>query len=196
MKLADFGVAGQLTDTQIKRNTFVGTPFWMAPEVIKQSAYDSKVRLAPGLAGSVEGGGVPPGLQPHSVSCWGEAGASVRNRVLLPPQSVPFTCLVPTADSVCLMGQGTWRVRGPGGPPGGGVQAEACRAQVCGEGPGGAGGARGVGEAEGLGQEAEQYFRDQGRKDPQEKPVTKLEGRSLGGGVPFMATADPSCCYI
>eukprot|EP00823_Brevimastigomonas_motovehiculus_P005961 TRINITY_DN4641_c0_g1_i1.p1 TRINITY_DN4641_c0_g1~~TRINITY_DN4641_c0_g1_i1.p1 ORF type:complete len:785 (+),score=255.93 TRINITY_DN4641_c0_g1_i1:107-2461(+) len=42
VKLADFGAAQQLTNTMSKCSTFVGSPYWMAPEVLAQNKYDGK----------------------------------------------------------------------------------------------------------------------------------------------------------
>eukprot|EP00931_Biecheleriopsis_adriatica_P030070 TRINITY_DN17745_c0_g1_i1.p1 TRINITY_DN17745_c0_g1~~TRINITY_DN17745_c0_g1_i1.p1 ORF type:complete len:517 (+),score=105.44 TRINITY_DN17745_c0_g1_i1:54-1604(+) len=40
-KLADFGISCQLQNTLARRNTKIGSPYWMAPEVIKGEAYNA-----------------------------------------------------------------------------------------------------------------------------------------------------------
>ncbi|KAJ3237144.1 Protein kinase [Chytriomyces hyalinus] len=43
VKLADFGFSAQLLSEKERRTSIIGTPYWMAPEVVKQQKYNHKI---------------------------------------------------------------------------------------------------------------------------------------------------------
>ncbi|NXR29497.1 PAK3 kinase, partial [Cinclus mexicanus] len=45
VKLADFGLSAQLTPEQNQRWSVIGTPWWMAPEIVKDQPYGYKVDI-------------------------------------------------------------------------------------------------------------------------------------------------------
>ena len=71
MKLSDFGFCAQISKDVPKRKSLVGTPYWMAPEVISRSLYATEVTTLSSPQSSQKG------LETHGSSTCG------------PPQSLP-----------------------------------------------------------------------------------------------------------
>ena len=67
-KLADFGVSAQLANTLSKKDTVIGTPYWMSPEVIARSLYNKKTDIwSLGITGIEMAEGEPPYSHIHPV---------------------------------------------------------------------------------------------------------------------------------
>ena len=67
-KIADFGVSAQLMTTFGNKESFIGTPFWMSPEVIAKNKYNSKTDIwSLGITAIELAEGEPPYSKLHPV---------------------------------------------------------------------------------------------------------------------------------
>ena len=72
-------------DTMAKRNTVIGTPFWMAPEVIQEVGYDCLADVwSLGITAVEMAEGRPPYAEVHPM----------RVSSHIPALSTPYTCPV------------------------------------------------------------------------------------------------------
>jgi len=93
IKLADFGVSAELNNTVAARQTMTGTPFWMAPEVIKESHYNGRADVWSLGITIIE---MAEGTPPH-------ANLNPMNAVFIIPDKPPPTLADPDSWSPEMM---------------------------------------------------------------------------------------------
>lgn len=87
IKLADFGITAMLNKTWGRRNTFIGSPYWMAPEMALDDSYDKMVDIwATGITCIELAEGNPPNYKIK----WQDAMKLMANSKTSPTLSDPY----------------------------------------------------------------------------------------------------------